>query len=614
MNRVHRMPFGAEVLDAEYARFQLWAPSARTVELVLRNGSGPTQVGMERGAGGWYEAVAVAAPGTPYRYRIDGKLEVPDPASRYNPEDVHGASVVVDPRAHHWTDDAWRGRPWEEAVIYELHVGAFTPEGTFAAAMTRLDHLVALGVTAIELMPLSDFPGARNWGYDGVLPFAPDAAYGAPSDLKRLVEAAHARKLMVLLDVVYNHFGPEGNYLHVYAKPFFTELHHTPWGAALNFDGEHARVVRDFFVHNALYWLEEYHLDGLRFDAVHAIADHSTPDILTELATRVRAGPGRDRHVHLVLENDDNEARYLDGSGKSADCYNAQWNDDFHHAFHVLLTGETDGYYADYVPDSARHLGRVLAEGYAYQGERSPYRDGMPRGEPSAGLPPGAFVSFLQNHDQVGNRALGERLVALAGERPLRAAVCAWLLAPQPPLLFMGEEFGAATPFLFFCDFGPDLATAVTEGRRKEFARFARFASPEAQAAIPDPNAPGTFARSKLDWSCLDHGKHSRWLGYYRELLALRREAIVPLLAGAPGGYGRHAACGERAVVVEWTLGRRSRLEIRLNLSERETKAPRPPKRGPLLLYCEPRDAADAFAAGLLPAAAAACYLETQPS
>jgi maltooligosyltrehalose trehalohydrolase len=612
MKRVHRMPFGAEVLDDEYTRFQLWAPSARTVELVLQNGPG-SSVPMERGAGGWYEVVASAAPGTRYRYRVDGNLEVPDPASRYNPEDVHGASMVVDPRSHQWSDDAWRGRPWEEAVIYELHVGAFTPEGTFAAAATRLDHLVALGITAIELMPLSDFPGKRNWGYDGVLPFAPDAAYGAPSDLKRLVEAAHARGLMVFLDVVYNHFGPEGNYLHAYAKPFFTERHHTPWGAGLNFDGEHARVVRDFFVHNALYWLEEYHLDGLRFDAVHAIADHSTPDILAELAAQVRAGPGRSRPVHLVLENDDNEARYLDGSGKSPDCYNAQWNDDFHHAFHVLLTGETDGYYADYVPDPARHLGRILAEGYAYQGEPSPYRDGMPRGEPSAGLPPGAFVSFLQNHDQVGNRALGERLVALAGEQPLRAAVCAWLLAPQPPLLFMGEEFGATTPFLFFCDFGPDLATAVTEGRRKEFARFARFSSPEAQAAIPDPNAADTYARSKLDWSCLAGAKHSRWLAYYRELLALRRDAIVPLLAGAPGGYGRHAACGEGAVVVEWTLGRKSRLEIRLNLSEREARAPRPPEGE--ALYCEPRDAAAAFAAGRLPAAAAACYLlETSPS
>jgi malto-oligosyltrehalose trehalohydrolase len=486
-------------------------------------------------------------------------------------------------------------------------VGTFTPEGTFAAALSRLDHLVELGVTGIELMPLSDFPGKRNWGYDGVLHFAPDAAYGPPDDLKRLVEAAHARGLMVFLDVVYNHFGPEGNYLHAYAKPFFTERHHTPWGAAINFDGEQARVVRDFFVHNALYWLEEFHFDGLRFDAVHAIADDSSPDILEELAARVRAGPGRDRHIHLVLENDDNEARYLDGSGRTG-RYNAQWNDDFHHAAHVLLTGETDGYYADYTPDPARHFGRALAEGYAYQGEPSPYRDGARRGEQSARLPPGAFVSFLQNHDQVGNRALGERLVALAAEQPLRAAVCAWLLAPHPPMLFMGEEFGAGTPFLFFCDFGPDLATAVTEGRRKEFARFARFSSPEAQAAIPDPNAGETFLRSKLDWSMLAVGAHARWLVHYRDLLALRRRAIAPLLAGAPGGQGRYTTCGEAALVAEWTLGRQSRLEIRLNLSEREARAPGPPAGE--LLYCEPRDSAAAFAEGRLPAAAAACYIK----
>jgi maltooligosyltrehalose trehalohydrolase len=606
MNRAHHMPFGAEPAGGGLTRFRLWAPSARAVELVLLNGAASRPLPMKRDEGGWFETVAQAGAGTRYRYRIDGRQEVPDPASRFNPEDVHGPSVIVDPGAHQWTDDAWRGRPWHEAVLYELHVGTFTPEGTFAAAAARLDHLAALGVTAIELMPLADFPGARNWGYDGVLPFAPDASYGTPDDLKRLVEAAHARGLMVFVDVVYNHFGPEGNYLHAYAKPFFTERHHTPWGAAINFDGQNARAVRDYFIHNALYWIEEYHVDGLRFDAVHAIADHSTPDILTELTARVRAGPGRYRHVHLVLENDDNEARYLDGNGASPDRYNAQWNDDFHHAFHVQLTGERDGYYSDYAGEPARHVGRVLAEGFAYQGEPSPYRDGMPRGEPSADLPPGAFVSFLQNHDQVGNRALGERLCALADERKLRAAVCAWLLSPPAPLLFMGEEFGAATPFLFFCDFGPDLATAVTEGRRKEFARFARFASAEAQAAIPDPNAPETFARSKLDWSCLDREPHARWLALYRRLLSVRRDAIAPLLIKAEG-RGRYTVCGEGAVVVQWSLGQARSLEMRLNLSDHDATAPNPP--AGQLLHCEPDSAAGDFAAGKLPAASAACYL-----
>jgi maltooligosyltrehalose trehalohydrolase len=607
MKRAHGMPFGAELIDAGRARFRLWAPSAAKVELVLASRGKPVYIPMRALERGWHEATAPAEASTRYRYRIDGALEVPDPASRCNPEDVHGPSMVVDPRAFEWTDGEWRGRPWEETVLYELHVGAFTPEGTFAAAAARLDYLAGLGITAVELMPLADFPGGRNWGYDGVLPFAPDSAYGTPEDLKRLVAAAHERGLMVFLDVVYNHFGPEGNYLHAYARPFFTERHQTPWGAALDFDGEHAQVVRDFFIHNALYWLEEFHIDGLRFDAVHAIADDSTPDILTELAARVREGPGRGRHVHLVLENDDNEARYLDGTGRSRDRYNAQWNDDVHHAFHLLLTGETDGYYSDYARDPARHLGRALAEGYAYQGEGSPYRGGAARGETSIELPPTAFVSFLQNHDQVGNRAFGERLARLAAEQPLRAAVTAWLLAPAPPLLFMGEEFGAITPFLFFCDFGPELAAAVTEGRRREFARFARFASAGAQAAIPDPNAPETFEHSKLDWSCTGAAAHARWLDCYRRLLELRREYVVPLLAGAGPRAGRYSACGPAAMTVNWVLARESRLEIRLNLSDADQATGSPPS--DWLLHCEPADAAPAFAAGRLPAQAAACYL-----
>ena len=605
MNRAHRMPFGAEVAG-ELARFRLWAPSAEQVELALPAGGTTAYVPMQPRGEGWFESVSPAAPGTPYRFRIDGGLEVPDPASRYNPDDVHGPSVVVDPGAFEWTDGAWRGRPWEEVVLYELHVGTFTPEGTYAAAIGRLDHLVSLGVTAIELMPLADFPGRRGWGYDGVLPFAPEAAYGRPQDLKRLVSEAHARGLMVFLDVVYNHFGPEGNYLHAYARPFFTERHHTPWGAALNYDGPQSRAVRDFFIHNALYWLEEYHMDGLRLDAVHAIIDDGSPHILVELAERVRAGPGRSRQVHLVLENDNNEAHYLRAGNGPPKEFDAQWNDDLHHAYHVLLTGETDGYYVDYAGEPARHLGRALAEGFAYQGESSRHRGGAARGEASGALSPVALVSFLQNHDQVGNRALGERLVTLADEQALRAAVFAWLLAPAPPLLFMGEEFGAATPFLFFCDFGPELAGAVTRGRRREFAAFARFASAEAQAAIPDPNAPETFDRSRLDWDCLTAQPHARWLAFYRRLLALRHEHIVPLLAGAGGHAGRYMAHGAAGLVLEWRLARGSRLEIRLNLSAQETSAA-PPSLP--LLHCEPRDAAEAFASGRLPAHATACYL-----
>jgi malto-oligosyltrehalose trehalohydrolase len=609
MQRRHRMPFGAEVLGEGRARFRLWAPSAQEVALVL---AAPERVTpMTALADGWWERIETAPAGTRYRYRINGALQVADPASRFNPADVHGPSEVLDPAAFEWTDGDWRGRPWEEAVLYELHVGTFSPEGTFAGVEARLDYLVQLGVTAIELMPVADFPGRRGWGYDGVLPFAPDAAYGRPEDLKHLIAQAHARGLMVLLDVVYNHFGPEGNYLHAYAPQFFTERHHTPWGAAVNFDGPEARPVRDFFIHNALYWLEEYHFDGLRLDAVHAILDDSTPDILVELAETVRRGPGRDRHVHLVLENDKNEARYLERApGRGPRWYDAQWNDDAHHAFHVLLTGESDGYYADYAEAPTRLLGRCLTEGYAYQGEVSAYRERRARGESSASLPPAAFVSFLQTHDQVGNRAYGERLAALADEAALRAATAAWLLAPAPPLLFMGEEFGAATPFLYFCDFAGELADAVREGRRREFARFSRFADPAARARIPDPNDPGTFQRSRLDWNCIGQPPHARWLALYRRLLAVRRERLAPRLPGMRGHAGRYQVLANGALAVEWHLGDGSRLELRLNLSAREVAFDDHPAGA--LLHCEPRSAEAAVAAGRLPALTAACYLEAR--
>jgi maltooligosyltrehalose trehalohydrolase len=603
MRRHHTMPFGAEPAE-EGTRFRLWAPTAREVGLLTAGGEAPLP--MTALSDGWWERVAVARPGTRYRYRIDGQLEAPDPASRFNPDDAHGPSEVIDPGAFEWHDGGWRGRPWEEAVLYELHVGTFSPEGTFAGVESRLDYLAALGVTAIELMPVADFPGRRGWGYDGVLPFAPDAAYGRPEDLKRLVAAAHSRGLMVLLDVVYNHFGPEGNYLHAYAKSFFSGRHATPWGDAINFDDAGSRTVREFFIHNALYWIEEFHVDGLRLDAVHAIADDSQPDILVELAERVRAGPGAGREVHLVLENDRNQSRYLERTTSGgARCYSAQWNDDIHHAFHVLLTGESDGYYAEYSERPAWCLGRTLAEGYAQQGEPSGYRD-RARGEPSAQLPPAAFVSFLQTHDQVGNRAFGERLCALAPEPALRAATVAWLLAPAPPMLFMGEEFGAATPFLYFCDFEAELAAAVTAGRRREFAGFARFADAAARERIPDPNDAATFARSRLDWSCLALEPHARWFALYRDLLALRRAQIAPRLARTGGHAGRFEVLSAAAVAVSWRLGDGSRLELRLNLGADFVAAGTPPG---TLLCCEPAGVDAAIAAGGLPPRAAAVYL-----
>jgi malto-oligosyltrehalose trehalohydrolase len=562
------MPFGADALAGGATRFRLWAPGAARVDLVLATDTARAELPLRALDGGWFEAMHGNAPaGSRYAFRIDGRHTVPDPASRCNPEDVHGPSMVVDPLAFEWLDEAWRGRPWEDAVIYELHVGAFTPAGTFAAAGARLDELAELGVTALQLMPVADFPGHRNWGYDGVLPFAPDGSYGAPQDLKRLVQAAHARGLMVLIDVVYNHFGPEGNYLGLYAPQFFNPRHATPWGAAINFDGEHSRTVRDFFIHNALYWLEEYGCDGLRLDAVHAIADDSRPDIVTEIAAAVRAGPGRDRHVHLVVENDRNQLRYLPrDAARRPLVATAQWNDDVHHALHVLVTGERDGYYADYADRPRWLLGRCLAEGFGYQGEASAYRGGAPRGEPSVHLPATAFVNFLQTHDQIGNRAFGERIGALAAPEALAAAAACVLLAPSIPLVFMGEEFDAGAPFLFFCDFGPELAAAVTRGRRAEFGRFARFRDPSVRAAIPDPNDPATFARSKLDWRETAAPRHRERRALYRELLRLRRVHVVPRLAGMPAS-GAFSASDRAGLAVHWTLGDGSRLHLLANLS-----------------------------------------------
>src|SRR6185312_4671354 len=403
------MPYGAQIMDGG-VRFRLWAPGCKQVGLYLgqMNEWHESMRPMDAREGGWFESTVVeAGAGMRYGFDVNG-VRVPDPASRFNPDDVHGLSEVIDPSAFAWRDAKWRGRPWEEAVIYELHVGTFSPEGTFKGVSQRLDYLAELGVTAVELMPVADFPGKRNWGYDGVLLFAPDSRYGRPEDLKHLVDACHARGLAVFLDVVYNHFGPEGNYLHLYAPHFFTERHHTPWGAAINFDGAEARPVRDFYVENALYWLEEFHMDGLRFDAVHAIRDDSQRHILVEIAETVRSRLSGERPIHLVLENDGNEAHLL-GSG----LYTAQWNDDLHHALRVLTTGESAGYYADYADATAERLARALAEGFAYQGEMSGYRE-QRRGEASAHLPPTRFVSFIQNHDQVGNNAFGTRLARLA--------------------------------------------------------------------------------------------------------------------------------------------------------------------------------------------------------
>jgi malto-oligosyltrehalose trehalohydrolase len=524
MRRKHAMPFGAECRPDSAVRLRLWAPEAARIDLLLDHST----LVMPRTDSGWFELITdKVSAGSQYQFMVNGEIRVPDPASRFQPKDVHGPSEVIDPARFGWTDTTWRGRRWEEAVIYELHVGTFSPSGTFAGVEEKLDHLASLGVTAIELMPVSDFFGRRNWGYDGVLPYAPDSSYGRPEDLKRLVQAAHHKGLMVLLDVVYNHFGPEGNYLRAYAPQFFTSRHCTPWGDGINSDGPHSRVVRDFFIHNALYWLEEFHFDGLRLDAVNAIQDDSSPDILTELAETVRKTLGTERQIPLVLENDDNAARYL---RREPRLYDAQWNDDIHHVCHVLVSGESDGYYIDYVEQPIQILAKCLTEGFYFQGQPSEFRNGKRRGEISSDLPPTSFVSFLQNHDQIGNRACGERILSYAKTDVVKAVVSILLLAPSPPLLFMGEEFGAQTPFLFFCDFEAELAKAVTEGRRAEFAKFAKFRDPTARSSIPDPNAESTFMASKLDWNSVEKPSHAEWLKFYSTLLALRQKEIAPFL------------------------------------------------------------------------------------
>lgn len=547
--------FGPVLLGPDRTLFRLWAPDADGVTLEL---SGHEPVAMKALDDGWFESVAACGPGTRYRYGV-GPLSVPDPASRLQDRDVHDVSVVVDTQAYAWRHPDWRGRPWHETIIYEVHVGLL---GGYAGVQERLAELSALGITAIELMPIADFPGPRNWGYDGVLPYAPDRAYGTPDELKAMIDAAHGLGIQVFLDVVYNHFGPDGNYLGLYAKPFFRDDIPTPWGPALDF---RRLQVRRFFAENALYWLQEYRLDGLRLDAVHAIAD---PDWLDEMAAFVRARLPQDRHVHLVLENDDNTARHMRRD------FNAQWNDDGHHALHVLLTGETDGYYSDYTDTPEQCLARCLGEGFCYQGESSAHRGGRPRGEPSANLPPTAFVLFLQNHDQIGNRAHGERLTTLLQAwppreepNPLAAAIALVLLSPQIPLIFMGEEVGSSAPFLFFTSHSEYLARSVREARQREFSAFRAFSSQRDARPLPDPNARSTFNASQV--TPIPSVDASIWSAYYWRLLSLRHQEVVPAL---PGTRSLGAAVlGPGSVAAHWQLGNGHRLTLLANLSQEDT-------------------------------------------
>lgn len=516
--------FGAWKAGSE-AVFRIWAPALPELSIEI---DGSRSFAMTPLGGGWFEYRAGLPFGTRYRYRLPDGTFVPDPASRRQHDGVHGQSVLTATDDYAWRSVEWKGRPWRETILYELHPGLF---GGFAGVERELPRLKELGVTAVELMPIADFPGTRSWGYDGVLQFAPAAAYGTPAELKRLVDRAHELGLSMFLDVVFNHFGPDGCYLHAYAPQFFEEGRDTPWGPGIDFERSE---VRAFYRACALQWLEEFRFDGLRFDAVHAIP---SADFLLWLAGEIRQAVAPDRHIHLVVENEDNDADLLG-------CYEAQWNDDFHHAVHVLLTAETTTYYGSFAPEPIAHLARILSSGFAFQGQVASSR-GMPRGKPSAHLPPGRFVNCLQNHDQIGNRLFGERLLTLTDPAKVEIAAALLILCPQIPMLFMGEEHGSRTPFYYFTDHGPELAQAVREGRKREFG----YDEAGGARPAPDPNAAETFEASRPE----PGDDAEDWLALYRRLIAVRREEIVPVLDDCRSTGAE--PLGPESVKAGWSLG-----------------------------------------------------------
>jgi maltooligosyltrehalose trehalohydrolase len=553
--------WGAELLSDGSARFRIWAPDLGAMSVAFDDKTLP----MDRNGEGWFElTVPSVSPGTRYGFALPDGLVVPDPASRAQDGDVHARSLVVDRSGYRWRNECWRGRQWRDAVICEIHIGTFTPQGTFRAAAERLEHISSTGITCVELMPIGQFSGSRGWGYDGVLPYAPHSSYGTPDDLKNFVDTAHGLGLMVLLDAVYNHFGPDGNYLPLYAGPFFDETRNTPWGAGIAYDRE---PVRRFFIDNALYWVEEFRFDGFRLDAVDQIKDASVPELLIEIAQTVRER-FLDRHIHLTTEDNRNiVGLHRRENGRSA-LYTGEWNDDFHNAVHALLTGEVEGYYQDFAQDSLGNFVRCLAEGFAFQGEPSHHAGGELRGEPSVVLPPTAFVDFLQNHDQIGNRAFGERLTTLVSEEKIEALTAILLLSPHIPLIFMGEEWGETRPFCFFTDYSGDLGEAVRNGRRREFAHFSAFRAGQADTAqIPDPNDERTFTASILNWQGIETENGAHRLALFKKLLKLRAEHIVPLLSEHLTDCGRVVRRGGNAIAVEWGLAGAC-LQLRANLGD----------------------------------------------
>jgi maltooligosyltrehalose trehalohydrolase len=532
---------------------KVWSPFSKNIDLVLDSGTLP----MTPGVSGWWSSDADLAPGTKYRFLVDGNGPFPDPRSAWQPEGPHGPSVVIDHSAFVWDDKDFVPSPLSEAVIYELHIGTFTPEGTYTAAATKLEYLRDLGITHVELMPLATYPGKRGWGYDGVSIYAPHPTYGTPDELKSLIQHAHRLGLAVLHDVVYNHLGPDGNYTGAFG-PYFTDRVKTPWGDAINFDGEHSDEVRAFFIDNALLWMRDYHFDGLRLDAVHAIFDQSATHVLERLAEQVaELSAITNRPLVLIAESDFNTPRLVQSVAIGGFGLDAHWEDDFHHALHAFLTGEKGGYHADF--GSLAQIAKSLEQAYVFDGQYSHFRK-RSHGRPPLHVAPSQIVVFAQNHDQTGNRALGERMSHLLEPPVLKATAALVLLSPFVPMLFQGEEWGADTPFLFFTDHHEELGKLVTEGRRREFAAF-DWSGKE----VPDPQSPETFHRSKLRWSEIDDPAHQEILEWHRALIELRRSI--------PHGTPAKVAFDEDA---RWLTLRRGSLLAVFSFSDRPQAIPLP--------------------------------------
>ena len=560
------MKIGARYLGGHRCEFVVWAPPHQAVTVQLVTPSAKSIPMRPDGDGYWRAAAKDVPPDSRYQYLVDGGPPRPDPASHAQPDGVHGPSQIIDHAAFAWGDGDWRGRPAAEMILYELHVGAFTPDGTFDAVIPRLDALREVGITAVELMPVTPFPGVRNWGYDGIAPFAVHQAYGGPAGLKRLVDACHARDLAVVLDVVYNHLGPEGNYLAEFG-PYFTSKYTTPWGSAINFDDAWSDGVRNYFIENALHWFSHYHIDALRLDAVHGIRDRSASPFLMELAERTAAcSADAGRRVALIAESDLNDARILRPRSAGGYGLDAQWSDDYHHALHTLLTGETQGYYEDF--GSAAQMAKAMRDGFVFSGQYSRYRKRR-HGNPSADRPAEQFVVFAQNHDQVGNRLNGDRLSTLVSFESLKLSAGAVALAPAVPLLFMGEEYGEEAPFLYFVSHDdPGLIEAVRRGRKEEFLAFRWSGEP------PDPQAEETFLRSKLTWALRDTGRHRLLLEYYCELFRLRKKT-PPLARPDRNRLDVHVSEGSPVLTVRgWT----DRVEVRclFNFGKSDAEVPMP--------------------------------------